>query len=340
MEGFGYKSHPRRHDMGDEDDHKGDIYDALVNAANPLTGANPVVDAQSLQEAVPITVLTRGLPDGTVGDYVEIGDYTISHGNHALIISIVGPSTNQQARHYLIPARANATGGAWRRARPITEGGSGGASDFILAVKGDATKIYLRLWRSVAGAGPTQTFSIKILDMGDAGEVFTPNTDTGNALITSTYLIDTMNAASRIHNDSSIAGATVKDALEVKPVIQLPVSPGGAAGIAGAQTRYLAYHGDYAAEADAQLRLTAGAIKAINLYISANTLSTSSTLTVRKNGVATGITGTINGGQTGWVRFTGSESVVDSDLASAEIVLGGTGGEQITLKGGFLEIEA
>jgi len=50
-------SHRRKHDVGDANDHEGDIYGALVGAVNALTAANVAVDTQTMVDAIAAAIV-------------------------------------------------------------------------------------------------------------------------------------------------------------------------------------------------------------------------------------------------------------------------------------------
>ena len=119
---------------------------------------------------------------------------------------------------------------------------------------------------------------------------------------------------------------------------QFPAFP--AVAPVGNQTTYIAYHGGYSAgfESSAQLRTSSCTVTSISINVTGNTLNSASTITLRKNGAATSLTGTINAGQTGQLNFTGSVDFADGDLLSVEMVLGGTAGQGISIRGGSIVV--
>jgi len=110
---------------------------------------------------------------------------------------------------------------------------------------------------------------------------------------------------------------------------------------AGGQTAYFNYWGGYASgyESSAQLKVIAGTITKLRINITANDLNSDSTITLRKNGADTSITGTITAGETGQLEFTGSVSVADGDLISVEIVIGGNSSQSLSIRGGSVVME-
>ena len=57
MAGEGGVSHGRKHDIANPNDHKGDIYAALIGALNALTAANVAVDTKTLNDAIAAAIV-------------------------------------------------------------------------------------------------------------------------------------------------------------------------------------------------------------------------------------------------------------------------------------------
>lgn len=124
---------------------------------------------------------------------------------------------------------------------------------------------------------------------------------------------------------------------KVVPSNQVPITESAA--LSGNQIGYLNYAGSFTTESTSQVRLPAGTLKAITVNISSNSLGGATTLTARKNGVATAIAITVGAGATGQMRATGSVAWADGDLFALEANIGGTGGQSITFRGGTLELD-
>jgi len=110
---------------------------------------------------------------------------------------------------------------------------------------------------------------------------------------------------------------------------------------AGAQTIYCAYHGSYSSayETSAQVPMPKCKVKKITINIISNTLGSASTLTLRKNGASTGVTITINAGQTGQLSVNCDVQFNEGDLLSIEIVVGGTNAQRLGIRGGLVWLE-
>jgi len=110
---------------------------------------------------------------------------------------------------------------------------------------------------------------------------------------------------------------------------------------AGAQTIYCAYHGSYSSgyESSAQVPMPKCKIKKVTINIRSNNLNSASTLTLRKNGASTGVTITIDAGQTGQLSVNCDVQFNEGDLLSIEIVLGGTSGQGLGIRGGVVWLE-
>lgn len=124
--------------------------------------------------------LTRNLPGGAVGDYIEVGSFDVSHGQHNLIVTASYIGGAGITKTYLIPIDNNATAGAWKRAKPIVAAGESPADDWDIYVKSAGTILSLRLWR-VAGTPGTNTTLVNLINLGDISDAFTPATASGNA---------------------------------------------------------------------------------------------------------------------------------------------------------------
>jgi len=83
--------HSRKHDIADSNDHKGDIYNGLVHATNPISLANPAAEHQYVQDQ--ILAHLKGL------DWQE----------SVLDICAVGAAVQVTGNRYI----ASATGGGW-----------------------------------------------------------------------------------------------------------------------------------------------------------------------------------------------------------------------------------
>jgi hypothetical protein len=110
---------------------------------------------------------------------------------------------------------------------------------------------------------------------------------------------------------------------------------------AGAQTIYCAYHGSYSSwyESSAQVPMPKCKVKRITINIISNTLNSASTLTLRKNGTSTGVTITINAGQTGQLYVDCDVQFNEGDLLSIGIVVGGTDAQELGIRGGVAWLE-
>ena len=119
----------------------------------------------------------------------------------------------------------------------------------------------------------------------------------------------------------------------------LPLSD-GSSDIEGDTTIYMASFGFRSTEAHAQTRMPNCKVRAINIYVSVNTTLGVSTVTLRKNGIATALTFTIGVGATGWFRGTDGIDFADGDLLSVQIVVGSNSAKIISLGGGCVEVQS
>ena len=97
---------------------------------------------------------------------------------------------------------------------------------------------------------------------------------------------------------------------------------------AGAQTVFYNMPGGaFAAEATTQVKMPKCQVTRMRIVFSANTLNSSSTIALRKNGVATAISITQAAATTTTSESTGTIAFADGDLLSVRGVLGGTSGQ-------------
>lgn len=119
----------------------------------------------------------------------------------------------------------------------------------------------------------------------------------------------------------------------------LPLSDGSQDN-AGDQTFYMVYNGHQATEAEAQTRMPASKVRAVNIYVSENTLIGASTVKLRKNGQDTNLTFQIGAGATGLIRGTDEIAFADGDLLSVSMALGANGGKIISFGQGSVEVQS
>jgi len=112
------------------------------------------------------------------------------------------------------------------------------------------------------------------------------------------------------------------------------------ANLAGSQTGYFCYWGSYTVAGSAEVQLPKARITKVRIHITTNTTSTDSTLTLLRNGAATGITGVIGAGATGFFEFIGNEQYAEGDRVTVEIVIGGTPAHACYVRGGTIVMEA
>jgi hypothetical protein len=139
--------------------------------------------------------------------------------------------------------------------------------------------------------------------------------------------------------NTTIAGNVAITGQVSGKLIPFPILPSTTP--AGAQTIYCAYHGGYSSgyESSAQVPMPKCRIKRVTINIGSNTLNSASTLTLRKNGASTGVTITIGAGQTGQLSVNCDVQFNEGDLLSIEIVLGGTSGQGLGIRGGVVWLE-
>ena len=105
---------------------------------------------------------------------------------------------------------------------------------------------------------------------------------------------------------------------------------------AGSQTIYYNMPGGgFAAEANTQVKMPKCQITRMRIVFGSNSLNSSSTFTLRKNGVATAITFTQASSTTTTSESTGTITFADGDLLSVQGSLGGTSGQSL----GIIRIE-
>jgi len=140
------------------------------------------------------------------------------------------------------------------------------------------------------------------------------------------------------NGDASTGDTTIVGQILVKR-IPFPILPSVTP--AGNQTAYCAYHGAYSSayEVSAQVPMPKCKVKKITINIISNTLGSASTLTLRKNGASTGVTITINAGQTGQLSVNCDVQFNEGDLLSIGIVLGGTNAQGLGIRGGVAWLE-
>jgi len=107
----------------------------------------------------------------------------------------------------------------------------------------------------------------------------------------------------------------------------------------GNQTAYFNYYNGYAIESSAQTKITDGTVTALRVNIYSNSLGGDTTVTLRKNGADTSLTGTIPAGSTGQFEFTGSVSISKDDLIDVMMVIGGNASQSLAIRGGTLLIQ-
>lgn len=126
--------------------------------------------------------LTRSLPGATVGDYVDIG--TLSPGftspfSWRLTITINSSGFNV-ARMYACSSTWNATSGAWRVLRPLSDGGLGQApNSFELLVNIGGSSTSWRI-RRTGGATVSGTIHVRIEALDGPTNALTESSATGN----------------------------------------------------------------------------------------------------------------------------------------------------------------
>ncbi len=120
---------------------------------------------------------TRSLPT-TVDDYVEIGNFEINSGGHAIKVNIVvSDSGFSTPKEYILPMKYSQTSGNWREVLPIS-GAVYSQEDFSLQVNVDGGKASLRIRRS---SGTTSgNASITMQQLGLTGDSFTAQSGTGS----------------------------------------------------------------------------------------------------------------------------------------------------------------
>jgi len=106
---------------------------------------------------------------------------------------------------------------------------------------------------------------------------------------------------------------------------------------AGSLTGYMSEHRLQASEAIAQYKMPKSTVKKIKVYISSNTLTSNSTITLRKNGVNTSLTFVIESEQTGWIEATDEVLFDENDLLSVSVALGADGEQSIDFEVGLIE---
>jgi hypothetical protein len=123
--------------------------------------------------------LTRTLGT-TVGDVVEIGNFSVNQGAHNIRISVtVDNASFSVAKTYSITSNWNITGGIWQEVVPISNSGMyGGANDFVLDVRSPDNVTYIRLRRTNGSAAGTAT--VRIESVGKITDVFTETTATAS----------------------------------------------------------------------------------------------------------------------------------------------------------------
>lgn len=112
------------------------------------------------------------------------------------------------------------------------------------------------------------------------------------------------------------------------------------ANLAGAQTGYFCYWGSYVAAGSAEVQLPKTRITKVRIHIITNTTTSASTLTLLRNGAATGITGNIAAAATGFFEFTGNEEYQEGDRMAVQIDIGGTPAHALYVRGGTIVMEA
>ena len=121
--------------------------------------------------------LSRTVPT-TVGNYVEIGNFTFTNGAGSLWISITVPSVGYSvAKEYLIPIQYSQTSG-WVTAQALSSTGPFSGNDFALDINVSSGTAYLRL-RDAAGT-QNGTAYITIRQEGINTDAFTATSATGS----------------------------------------------------------------------------------------------------------------------------------------------------------------
>jgi hypothetical protein len=121
--------------------------------------------------------LSRTVPT-TVGNYVEIGNFTFTNGGGSLWISITVPSVGYSvAKEYLIPIQYSQTSG-WVTAQALSSTGPFSGNDFALDINVSSGTAYLRL-RNAAGT-QNGTAYITIRQEGINTDAFTATSATGS----------------------------------------------------------------------------------------------------------------------------------------------------------------
>lgn len=135
--------------------------------------ADGSVDSMTYQ---PIYSITRTLPT-TVGNYVEIGNFSILNGGHSFNISITISSVGVSiSKTYSINTQYAAVA-TWKTVNFLTSSGAYSGQDFELEIMQDTYITYLRIRRT---AGTTAgTANINIQNTGLSTDVFTGTTGTG-----------------------------------------------------------------------------------------------------------------------------------------------------------------
>lgn len=156
-------------------------------------------NALGIQTATPNGVLsiphtnfytfTRTVPT-TVGNYVEIGAFTLTQGSGNFEFWITTPSSGySQTKRYFLPASYNGTGTGWRTVLPISSTGAyAGTQDLDLEIQSNNFVTSFRIKRTAGTVAAVA--NITVIQQGTQTDTFVPSTSTGTATTAGTYTLN------------------------------------------------------------------------------------------------------------------------------------------------------